>query len=83
VNCVCPWMTFTPLLQQALEKDPHGADDATAWTPLGRLAEPHEQAACVAFLCLPASSYVTGQVLACDGGIDAQGFNGPCARGPR
>ena len=36
--------------------------------PLGRLAEPSEIAECVAFLCSPKNSYITGQVIAIDGG---------------
>ena len=80
VNCVAPWMTMTPLLAEAVAKDPAQIEAATSWTPMKRLAGPEESAAAVAFLCLPASSYVTGQVLAVDGGISAQGFQGPCAR---
>jgi|TARA_B110000090_G_C13257456_1_gene398955 Tropinone reductase 1 len=80
VNCVCPWMTFTPLLKEAVKNDPSQIAEASNWTPLKRLAEPEESGATVAFLCLPASSYVTGQIVSVDGGLSAQGFQGPCAK---
>ena len=37
--------------------------------PLGRLGEADEVARAVTFLCSPAASYITGQMLAVDGGL--------------
>jgi len=78
VNAVAPWMARTPLLEEAVAKDPTQLDAVCEATPLGRLGEASDTAGAVAFLCMPAAAYVTGQCLAVDGGLAAQGFRGPC-----
>ncbi|XP_027350353.1 tropinone reductase homolog At5g06060-like isoform X6 [Abrus precatorius] len=44
-------------------------DDVVSQSPLGRMGKPKEISAIVAFLCLPASSYITGQIIKADGGF--------------
>jgi tropinone reductase I len=82
VNAVAPWMTMTPMLEEAIRDDPKQLDKVKAWTPMRRLAIPEEVAAPIVFLCMPASSYITGQILGVDGGLTAQGFDGPCVTPP-
>lgn len=43
-------------------------------TPLERVAEPEEVSSLVAFLCLPAASYITGQTISVDGGMTVNAF---------
>ncbi|CAI0539927.1 unnamed protein product [Linum tenue] len=44
-------------------------------TPLRRIAEPEEVSPLVAFLCMPAACYITGQVIFVDGGLTVNGFS--------
>jgi tropinone reductase I len=73
VNAVAPWYISTPLAQQVL-RDPEYRREVLDRTPLGRVGEVEECARAIAFLCLPAASYVTGQCLAVDGGFSVYGF---------
>jgi len=73
VNAVAPWYIRTRRTSDALS-NPDYLDEVLERTPMGRIGEPEEVAAAVAFLCLPAASYITGQCLAVDGGFIHYGF---------
>lgn len=73
VNAVLPWYIRTRRTSAALA-DPEYYDEVIARTPMQRIGEPEEVASAIAFLCLPASSYVTGECIAVDGGFLRYGF---------
>jgi Tropinone reductase 1 len=73
VNTVAPWYIQTPLAETVL-RNPDYLQQVLDRTPLGRVGEPEEVAAAVAFLCLPAARYITGQCLSVDGGFEVFGF---------
>lgn len=73
VNAIAPWYIRTPLVESVLA-DPESLARILEHTPMARVGEPEEVARAVAFLALPASSYVTGECLAVDGGFLARGF---------
>ena len=70
VNSVHPGFIRTPILDQA--KGTEVWDAMTASTPMGRLGEPTEIAAAVAYLASDDASFVTGLELYVDGGYIAR-----------
>lgn len=75
VNAVAPGMTRTPLYQEWLEGLPDPAAEAARVAeaiPLGRIAEPEDVAAVVAFLASPEAAYLTGASIPVEGGYLAK-----------
>lgn len=70
VNCVAPGLTRTPLTQ-ALTKNETSLKMSAALHPLGRIGEPDEVASAIRWFLSPEQNWVTGQVLAVDGGLSS------------
>lgn len=71
INATAPGVTDTPILDQL--RGAYGELFLKAFrTPLGRVAEPAEQASVLVFLNSDAASYITGQVIWVDGGTVAE-----------
>ncbi|CAL5430141.1 unnamed protein product [Camellia sinensis] len=73
-NCVAPWHIRTSLVEHLLENKEF-LDKIMSQTPLRRPGEPKEVSSLVAFLFMPASSYITGQIISVEGGMTVHGFS--------
>jgi NAD(P)-dependent dehydrogenase (short-subunit alcohol dehydrogenase family) len=78
-NCVCPGPVRTKLAMAV-----HSPEIIAAYhdaIPLNRYGSEAEIAEAIVFLCSDRASYITGQVLAADGGFEATGIGLPALRG--
>jgi 2-hydroxycyclohexanecarboxyl-CoA dehydrogenase len=69
-NAVAPGPTDTPLLQEVALERPRLVEALKRGIPIGRLGEPRDVAAAVAFLCSERAGYITGQTLSVNGGLN-------------
>jgi len=74
VNAIAPGIFPTPLNAALIQGTPRG-EELILRTPMGRFGEAHEVAGAAVFLASEAASFVTGTVLAVDGGFLASGVN--------
>ena len=70
-NAILPGMTLTPMIKQFKAHYPEFAKTMEDQIPLGRMAEPEEQANTALFLASDLSSDITGVLLKVDGGYQA------------
>ena len=75
VNCVCPGPTETPLLEENFGTDEGRGiiESIKRGIPFRRLGTPEEIAAAIRFLASDEASYITGQVLSVNGGLNMVG----------
>ena len=66
VNCIAPGVIETDMLHCYTQADLQAMREET---PLGRLGQPADVAACIAYLVSPQADFITGQVIGVGGGF--------------
>jgi NAD(P)-dependent dehydrogenase (short-subunit alcohol dehydrogenase family) len=74
VNAIAPGVFSTPLNRSIIQGTARGAE-LLMRTPMGRFGETREVTGAAVFLASETASFVTGQVIAVDGGFLASGVN--------
>jgi 3-oxoacyl-[acyl-carrier protein] reductase len=70
VNGIAPgYIRTAQALSSVHSLGPEGLEQAASFIPMGRVGEPEDIADVVLFLASPAARYLTGQVVAVDGGL--------------
>lgn len=68
VNAVALGSVMSSWMRNALKDDESLREKVVAATPLGRIGDPEEAARVALYLASPGASFVTGQIISCDGG---------------
>ncbi|MEG1159009.1 MAG: SDR family oxidoreductase, partial [Acidaminococcaceae bacterium] len=71
VNCVCPGDVATPMVAAQLATGNYTASELAAPYPVGRIGEPQEIAHMLCAIASPMNSFMTGAIIAIDGGLTA------------
>ncbi len=67
VNAIAPGVIYTPLHERT--NTPETLEKLRQAIPLGRLGQPEDVAGCVAFLVSDDAAYITGEIIAVNGGL--------------
>lgn len=70
INTVCPGYTLTALTRK--NNSPRQIQEISSSIPIGRMAQPEEQAKAICFLAGEDNTYITGQQIAVDGGYTSK-----------
>lgn len=68
VNAICPGATDTPMVRQAIKDYPEHMKNVIDGIPLKRIADSTEIASAVLYLCHEQAGFITGEIMAVDGG---------------
>lgn len=77
VNCLAPGLIRTPLTQRWLDAEDALRRHYEHTIPLGRIGAPGDCGGLAAFLASDAAAYITGQIIAIDGGLTAAQIGPP------
>ncbi|KAL5747926.1 hypothetical protein ACOSQ2_025223 [Xanthoceras sorbifolium] len=72
-NSVAPYFVRTSLTEPLFKNEKFNKE-VISRNPMGRTGETKEVSSLVAFLCMPAASYINGQTICVDGGFTVNGF---------
>ncbi len=73
VNAIAPWYIKTDLVKPVLSKL-ETLDRILSRTPINRIGDPEDVASAAAFFCMEKAKYITGQIIAVDGGFTVNGY---------
>jgi NAD(P)-dependent dehydrogenase (short-subunit alcohol dehydrogenase family) len=80
VNALLPGPVRTPMVAEAMARGIVDEQEVVDRTPAGRMGEPADVGGAVVALCDPRAAFVTGQVIAVDGGFATYGAAHPVSR---
>jgi NAD(P)-dependent dehydrogenase (short-subunit alcohol dehydrogenase family) len=72
VNCLCPGVIATPMVERFTQENPGAEAQLTAMEPIGRVGGPIEVAQLALFLASDRASFITGAIIPVDGGFVAR-----------